>query len=84
MLRMQKRQEEQVRELYLDHYSWDMPYKMSTAGLNPSRDKSQDKSSQGGEVEKEKKKKKGEKAKKGKGKGSKAQEEVPLTREQQR
>lgn len=31
---MQQRKEQQVKDLMLEQYSWDLPYTMSAAGLN--------------------------------------------------
>ena len=66
---MQVRQEQQTKDLYLDYYSWGLPFRMSAAGLGPEKDYKYDDSKS--EMSNMGGKESSSKAKKGKGKGKK-------------
>ena len=76
--------EDQIRELHLDVYSFDLPYKLSRAGLFRANEKSRGDRSSGSDGPREPSPDKKKGGKKKKTKAKKEKEERPLTEEEKR
>lgn len=78
---MQKKKEAQIKELYLDQHSWDMPFTLDTIGIFPPK-KKELQADPDADPKKSKAKGKGKKGSKAKDK--KEKKEVELTEEEKR